>query len=72
MKTVLISEFKARCIALLKEVDTTKESFVVTRRGRPLVQIKPIESQSKSRILGGLESTVVFNGDLIQANFSHD
>jgi prevent-host-death family protein len=33
MKTVILSTFKAHCIALLREAQRTAEPIIVTRRG---------------------------------------
>ncbi|PYJ69484.1 MAG: hypothetical protein DME54_12490 [Verrucomicrobia bacterium] len=35
MKTIPVSEFKAKCIELLKDVQKTKEPILVTLRGVP-------------------------------------
>jgi prevent-host-death family protein len=48
MKTVVISEFKSRCCELLEQVEKTKESLTVTRRGKALALIQPT-SPAKSR-----------------------
>lgn len=42
-KTVQISEFKAKCLGLADEVAVTGKPLVVTRHGRPLVRVVPIE-----------------------------
>jgi len=62
MKEVAISEFKAKCLALLDQVQKTKKPILVTRRGRPVAEVippKPAESRDwigsmkgKSKILG--------------------
>ena len=41
--TVPAGEFKARCLALLDEVAATGRSLVVTKRGRPVARVAPIE-----------------------------
>lgn len=41
MKTVSISEFKARCLALLAGVRSSGEPLVVTRRGVPVARVLP-------------------------------
>ena len=41
MKEVAISEFKAKCLALLEEVRRTKKPIRVTRFGRPVAEIVP-------------------------------
>ncbi len=42
MKTMLISDFKAKAIATLKGVQSTGEPVVVTLRGQPLVEVVPV------------------------------
>ena len=36
MRTMLVSEFKAKCIAILKDVQRTRQPVLVTLRGKPL------------------------------------
>jgi prevent-host-death family protein len=36
-------QFKARCLALLDEVAATGRPLVVTKRGRPVAEVVPIE-----------------------------
>lgn len=38
------SEFKARCLALLDEVAETRRTLVVTKRGRPVARIVPLDA----------------------------
>jgi len=42
-KTVPASEFKAKCLALLDEVAQTRETLVVTKRGKPVAHVVPVE-----------------------------
>lgn len=44
-------EFKQRCLALLDRVAETGASIVVTKRGRPVARVVPIDRPSHS--LGG-------------------
>ena len=39
MKEVLISEFKAKCIGMINEIQETGETLVITRRGKPVLAI---------------------------------
>jgi prevent-host-death family protein len=41
MKTMMISEFKAKAIAVLKQVNGSKEPLEITLRGQPIAQILP-------------------------------
>lgn len=42
-RTIPASEFRAKCLALLDEVAATGETLVVTKRGKPIAQIVPVE-----------------------------
>lgn len=37
------STFKATCLALLDEVEATHGTIIVTKRGRPVAKLVPIE-----------------------------
>ena len=64
MKEVTISEFKARCFALLREVEKTGQPLRITRRGKPLAEIIPVTQPGK-RKLGMLAGTVEILGDIV-------
>jgi prevent-host-death family protein len=41
--TVKASVFKARCLALLDDVARTRRTIVVTKRGRPVAKLVPLD-----------------------------
>lgn len=41
MKTVSATEFKAKCLAILDEVNRTGEPVTVLKRGKPVAQLLP-------------------------------
>jgi prevent-host-death family protein len=72
MKTVLVSEFKAKCIGLLKNVQKTKEPIVVTRRGEPIARVEPIVKPKKGVRLGTLKGWMEIKGDIIHSDMEKD
>lgn len=48
-RIVTASSFKARCLALLDEVAETGESLVVTKRGRAVAQVAPVQALTSLR-----------------------
>ena len=52
-KSVAASEFKAKCLALLAEVSETCQELVVTKRGKPVARVVPIEAPPS--LLGSVE-----------------
>lgn len=48
MKKVPAGAFKARCLTIMKEVQSTGEPVVVTKRGKPVVKVMPIAAETNS------------------------
>jgi prevent-host-death family protein len=45
MGTVIrASDFKATCLALLDDVAASRQEYVITKRGRPVARLVPIEA----------------------------
>jgi prevent-host-death family protein len=43
MRTIPAARFKAQCLKLLDEVAETGQTIVVTKRGKPVAKLEPIE-----------------------------
>ena len=65
MKTMAISEFKAHCLQVFGRVARTKETVVVTKRGKPLVEVVPFRHGDESPAPGKLSETLVFEKDIV-------
>lgn len=63
-RIIKISEFKAKCLALLSEVERTGETLVITKKGKPVADIKPHKS-SKHGLLGLYKGRMEIVGDII-------
>ncbi|MDE0035188.1 MAG: type II toxin-antitoxin system prevent-host-death family antitoxin [Deltaproteobacteria bacterium] len=72
MKTMLVSEFKAKCIAALKEVQRSREPMLVTVRGKPLVTIQPVGELPQGKRLGGLKGKMTIHSDLVRIDSTED
>ena len=44
MRTIPAGRFKAQCLRLLDEVAKTGETIVVTKRGKPVAKVEPVEA----------------------------
>jgi prevent-host-death family protein len=42
-RTIRASAFKAQCLALLDQVERTHVEIVVTKRGRPVARVVPLD-----------------------------
>jgi len=65
VKTIAASEFKAHALATIAEVAATRESVIVTKRGKPLVRVSPFEGAPKDHAPGKLAHTLVFEKDIV-------
>jgi prevent-host-death family protein len=43
MKTISAAAFKAQCLTLMDDVHSTKRSVLITKRGRPVAKLVPVE-----------------------------
>ena len=67
MQKIPAAQFKSQCLALMAQVAETGRPVVVTKHGKPVVQIVPAESDEneifgflagKGRIVGDIEKTI--------------
>ena len=66
IQEIAISEFKAKCLALLEEVSKTKTPLRVTRRGKPLADVIPASPQAEEASwIGSMEGTIDIVGDVV-------
>jgi prevent-host-death family protein len=65
MQEIAISEFKAKCLALLEEVHKTKQPIRITRHGKPIAEVVPSSPARKRRKLGSMAGTVKILGDIV-------
>ncbi len=65
MKTMGISEFKAHALKILDAIAKSHESLIITKRGRPLVQINSCVSEETGARPGKLAHTLVFEKDIV-------
>ena len=69
---MVISEFKAKCIGVLKNAQRDHESLIVTWRGHPLARVEPIVDERPARRLGVLKGKLKIQGDIVHADWSAD
>jgi prevent-host-death family protein len=62
MRTIPAGRFKAQCLRLLDEVAETGETIVVTKRGKPVARLEPVE---EPRSLVGSVTFLVSDEELI-------
>jgi prevent-host-death family protein len=63
-RTVKASEFKAKCLSLLDEVEQTGGRLVITKKGRPVADVVP-HKPAKRNLIGLLKGRGEILGDVI-------
>jgi len=66
VEQIAISEFKAKCLALLEQVRKTKKPIRITRFGKPVADVVPPAPIAKKRSwLGYMAGTAEIVGDIV-------
>ncbi len=65
--TVTVSEFKLRCLELLKRLGP--EGVVLTRRGEPVAQVIPYPS-SPASLIGCMRGKLTIRGDVLSTGIA--
>ena len=58
------TEFKAKCLAYLDQVEQTHASITLTKHGRAVAKLVPIDD-AEPAVLGRLAGTVHIQGDIV-------
>ncbi len=64
MKKMAAGVFKANCLAVMDEVQAKRETVVITKHGKPVAKLVPVESK-KDDIFGFLRGKIKITGDIV-------
>ena len=64
METIKASQFKAQCLALMDDVARTGRTIVVTKKGKPVAELRPHRPRPKSPH-GIWKHRVIIKSDII-------
>ena len=63
-RIIKASEFKAKCLALMDEVERSRQSVVITKNGKPVADLVP-HNPKKRELWGILKDEMFIEGDII-------
>ena len=76
MKTMAAGEFKAKCLAVMAEVNSTGKPVLVTKRGKPLARVMPlgevIGEEKPESIFGFMRGMGTITGDIVSSEFTDE
>ena len=67
MKKIAAAAFKAQCLTLMDQVRSTKQPLLITKRGKPVAKLVPVDTGQDDfigrlkgvfRVVGDIESPV--------------
>jgi prevent-host-death family protein len=65
MNVYSASEFKAKCLAILDQVNSTREAVTILKRGKPVAQLVPLVQQDSGYPQDDLLGSVRVLGDIM-------
>lgn len=64
-KMVGAAEFKAHCLRIMEEANRSGETVVITKRGKPFMEMKRIEPKQRGSLFGCMKGSVTILGDIV-------
>lgn len=64
MKKMPAGAFKSKCLAVMDEIQARHESVVITKHGKPVAMLVPVDT-AKDEIFGFLKGKGAVTGDVV-------
>jgi len=62
VKTINASEFKAKCLKLLDQLEPS--GLTILKRGKPVAKVIPVSSRTNKQLIGSMKGEIKINGDI--------
>jgi antitoxin (DNA-binding transcriptional repressor) of toxin-antitoxin stability system len=69
-KTMSASEFKARCLELLDDLDPP--GILLTKQGRPVARVIPVPAVNNEPLIGSMKGKIKIKGDIFSTGVKWD
>jgi prevent-host-death family protein len=63
-RQIAAGKFKATCLALLDEVQRSRKEIIITKRGKPVARLVPVEDAVPD-IFGRMKGSGIILGDIV-------
>lgn len=70
MAKVAATEFKARCLELMDRVAERRETYIITKRGKPVAKLVPADPPRPKDIFGCMVGQMEIVGDITEPLWS--
>lgn len=61
---IAAAKFKSQCLSLMDEVESKRKEIVITKRGRPVAKLVPVDVGTNA-LFGGMRGTGRVTGDIV-------
>lgn len=69
---ITITQFKAKCLGVIDQVEKGKSRVTIIRHGKPAAELIPISSSTPGKLFGRSKDTTVILGDLMSSEEQWD
>jgi prevent-host-death family protein len=63
---VAAADFKANCLRLMDEVAREQRPLIITKRGKPVAKLVPVQEPEPIGLFGRMAGTIKICGDIIR------
>ena len=64
-RTMAAGTFKASCLAVMEEVKNKRQRVIITKHGRPVAKLVPVDSSEEDDIFGFMKGRGRILGDVL-------
>ena len=72
MRTMAAAKFKAQCLAVMDEVQAKREPVLVTKNGKPVAKLVPLEVEDDPLAVFRFPGKIEIHGDMMAPLFSDE
>ena len=72
IRSMAAGEFKTHCLRVMDQVQREREEVVITKKGKPVAKLVPIEDQVRRSVFGCLSTDFEIVGDIVSPIFASE
>lgn len=70
VRSMAAGEFKTHCLRVMDQVQREREAVIITKKGRPVAKLVPIEGDASRSVFGCLAEDFEIVGDIVSPIFA--
>ena len=59
------AEFKSKCLKIMDHVRDYHEEVIITKYGKPVAKVVPVEEKSRKSVFGFMKNSVTISADIV-------